>query len=297
MEQKVEQAEVPARKEAGPEILSLYLRRARRHRILSRQEEAALSARIQDGDEAAWEELVQCNLRLVVSVARSYTGRGLEFADLIQEGNLGLMRAARGFDAAFGTKFSTYATWWIKQSIGRAISNKASFIRLPVHAADEERVVNIARNHLQATTGREPSLEELSQFVGKSRQEVTDALTVRKAVVSYNVSVGSEEDGSLSDLLTDEAEEANTEGLFMEDALKDSVHDLLAELPERERYVVERRYGLDGERCATLGEIGEEIGVTRERARQMQNVALRRLRSQAFEAELESFLNLSLSPA
>jgi RNA polymerase primary sigma factor len=236
-------------------------------------------------------------LRLVVSIARRYLGQGLEFADLIQEGNLGLMRAAWGFDAAFGTKFSTYATWWIKQSIGRAISNKASFIRLPVHAADEERVVNGARNHLQAATGREPSIEELSEFVGKSTREVTDALTVRKAVVSYNVSVGSEEDGSLSDLLTDEAEEADTEGSFMEDALKDSVHDLLAELPERERYVVERRYGLDGERCATLGEIGEEIGVTRERARQIQNVALRKLRSHALIGELESFLKLSLSPA
>src|SRR5215217_4481409 len=107
------------------DILGLYLSRARRHRILSRQEEAALSARIRQGDEAAWEELVWCNLRLVISIARRYVGRGLEFVDLVQEGNLGLMRAARGFDAAFGTKFSTYATWWIKQAIGRAISNKA----------------------------------------------------------------------------------------------------------------------------------------------------------------------------
>src|SRR5919202_6971135 len=154
MGQKVEQAAVSARKEAGPEILSLYLRRARRHRILSRQEEATLSTRIQDGDEAAWEELVQCNLRLVVSIARSYTGRGLEFADLIQEGNLGLMRAARGFDATFGTKFSTYATWWIKQSISRAISNKASLVRIPMHAANEERVLSATRNHLRVTTGR-----------------------------------------------------------------------------------------------------------------------------------------------
>src|ERR671933_2057023 len=159
-------------KRGKTDILGLYLSRARRHRILSREEEAALSARIREGDETAWEELVSCNLRLVVSIARRYVGQGLEFADLIQEGNLGLMRAAWGFDAAFGTKFSTYATWWIKQSIGRAISNKASFVRLPVHAADEERVVNGARNHLQAATGREPSIEELSEFVGKSTREV-----------------------------------------------------------------------------------------------------------------------------
>ena len=204
------------------------------------------------------------------------------------------MRAARGFDGEFGTKFSTYATWWIKQSISRAISNKASLIRIPIHAADEERVVNSARNHLQVTTGRGPSVEALSEFVGKSRQEVVDTLAMRKAVVSYDVSVGSEDDGSLSDLLADETE-TDTEDLFMEDALRESVRGLLAELPERERYVVERRYGFNGSRCATLAEIGKEIGVTRERARQIQSHALRRLRSRALEAELESFLELSYS--
>src|SRR5215216_1437939 len=152
-------------KSGEQEILGLYLACARQHRILSRSEEAALSARIQKGDEAAWEELVQCNLRLVISIARGYTGRGLEFTDLIQEGNLGLMRAARGFDATFGTKFSTYATWWIRQAIARAISNKASLVRIPVHAADEERLVNGARDRLRAVIGREPSVEELSGFV------------------------------------------------------------------------------------------------------------------------------------
>jgi RNA polymerase primary sigma factor len=275
------------------DVLRPYLSRARRHRILSREEEAALSARIQEGDQAAWEELVRCNLRLVVSIARRYVGRGLEFADLVQEGNLGLMRAARGFDAAFGTKFSTYATWWIRQAIGRAISSKASLIRLPVHAADEERILNGARERLQAAIGREPSIEELSRFVGKSAREVTDVLTARKAVVSYDAPVGPEEDDSLSDLLGADAAEADMEELFAEEALKGSVRGLLAELPERERYVVERRYGLDGGRCATLAEIGEEVGVTRERARQIQNAALRRLRTLALEAELESFLKPS----
>src|SRR5215213_10078102 len=144
------------------DVIRPYLSRAWRHRILSREEEAELSARIREGDETAWEELVQCNLRLVVSIARGYIGRGLDFADLIQEGNLGLMRAARGFDAAFGNKFSTYATWWIKQSIGRALSNKASLIRVPIHAANQERSLKAARSHLQSTTGREPSIEELS---------------------------------------------------------------------------------------------------------------------------------------
>jgi RNA polymerase primary sigma factor len=273
------------------DVLGLYLSRARRHKILSREEEAALAARIREGDETAWEELVGCNLRLVISIARNYTGRGLEFTDLIQEGNLGLMRAARGFDADFGTKFSTYATWWIKQAIGRAIANKASSIRVPIHAVEQERILNGARNHLQTTTGREPSIEELGEFVGKSAQEIRTVLSTRKTVVSYDVPISSEEADSLSDLLPDEAE-TNVEHLFMEDALKDSVRSLLEILTERERYVIERRYGLDC-RCATLAEIGQEIGVTRERVRQIQISALRKLRSRALNARLGSFLEPS----
>lgn len=295
MEQTTERVPGSNKTSGGSDILSLYLSRARQHRILSRREEAALAVRIQEGDETAWEELVQCNLRLVVSIARGYIGRGLDFADLIQEGNLGLMRAARGFDAAFGYKFSTYATWWIKQSIGRALSNKAPLIRIPIHAANQERSLNAARSHLQTMTGREPSIEELSRFVGKSEQEVISVLTARKVVVSYDIPVGSEEDGSLCELLADETE-TNTEELYMEDALKYSVHDLLETLNERERYVLVRRYGLDGGRCATLEEIGEEVGVTRERARQIQSTALRKLRSRAIEVELESFLETSYSP-
>ncbi len=300
MEQRIEQTSSFSETGGGSDVLGVYLSRARKHKILSRKEEAALSERIQQqGDQAAWEELVQSNLRLVVSIARGYLGRGLEFPDLIQEGNLGLMRAARTFDAKkFGTKFSTYATWWIKQAIGRAISNKASLIRVPVHEADRQRVLYGARNHLQATTGREPSVEELSEFVGKSKREVEGALAMCKAVVSYDVPIGDpgEDAGSLSELLADETEEADTEELYMEDALKDSVHELLADLPERERYVVERRYGLvegDGGRCATLEQIGKEIGVTRERVRQIHSTALRRLRSAALGAELDSFLQPS----
>ena len=152
-----------------------------------------------------------------------------------------------------------------------------------------------ARKRLRAATGREPSVGELSGYVGKSEREVTEALAARKTVVSYDVAVGPEEDGSLSDLLPDETE-ADTEDLLMEDALKNSIHELLAKLPERERYVVERRYGLGGGECATLGEIGQETGVTRERVRQIQNAALRKLRSLALEVELESFLEQSLSP-
>lgn len=295
MEQRVERV-VGEKIGAGPEALDVYLLRARRHRILIRREEAALAARIQQGDEEAWEELVRCNLKLVVSVARGYMGRGLELADLIQEGNLGLMRAARGFDAEFGTKFSTYATWWIKQSITRALANKASTIRVPIHAAERERAVHGARNHLQAMTGREPSVEELSEYVGKSPEEVAGSLNIRKSVVSYDIPVGAGEEGTLSDLLTGETE-ADAEELLMENALQDHVRDLLDVLPERERYVVERRYGLEGDGSATLEEIGAGIGVTRERVRQIQTSALRRLRAYALKAELGSLLDPCYSPA
>ena len=273
------------------DIVGLYLWRARRHRLLSREEESKLSARIREGDEAAWKELVRCNLRLVISIARRYVGQGLEFADLIQEGNMGLIRAAWDFDSSFGTKFSTYATWGIKQSIGRALSNKASSIRIPVHVADKERAVSGACKSLLTKTGREPSVEALSKFLCKSPEEIIDTLTVRKTIVSYDVPIG-EDDGSLVDFLADELE-TDSEGLVLEDALKDSVHGLLENLPERDRYVIERRYGFDGDRGATLAEIGREMGVTRERIRQIQKAALRKLRSHALEAKLESFLKLS----
>lgn len=295
MEQRIE-GQASGRAEAGPEAVNVYMLRARRHRILSRQDEAALCARIGQGDEEAWRELVRCNLRLVVSVARGYMGRGLELADLIQEGNLGLMRAARGFDADFGTKFSTYAMWWIKQSITRALGNKASTIRVPIHAAEQERAVYGARNHLQAVTGREPSIEELSRYIGKSPEEVMVVLNVRKAVVSYDVPVGSGDESALSDLLPGETDEG-TEETFMQSALQEHVRGLLDSLPERERYVVERRYGLDGNECATLEEIGAGINVTRERVRQIQASALRKLRAFAREAELDSFLDPCFSPA
>ena len=291
MEQRVE-PEKGHRNAAGEGVLGIYLSRTRRHKILSRREERSLSLRIQEGDEAAWEELVRHNLRLVVSIARGYTGRGLEFADLVQEGNLGLMRAARSFDAAFGTKFSTYATWWIKQSMSRAISNKAGIIRVPIHAAEAERALTSAGRDLQARTGREPSVEELSEFVGRSVDEVAGTLATRKVVVSYDVPVGPGEDASLSDLLTD-VSETSVEEQFAEDSFRRSIRNLLAVLSERERHVVERRYGLDGNPSATLQQVGEEIGVTRERTRQILGAALRKLRSRALDEEVLSFLEVS----
>jgi RNA polymerase sigma factor (sigma-70 family) len=185
--------------------------------------------------------------------------------------------------------------WWIKQSVTRALANKASTIRVPIHAAEQERAVHGARNHLQAIIGREPSVEELSEYVGKSPEEIRGSLNFRKSVVSYDIPVGSGDEGTLSDLLPGEAE-ADAEELLGENALQDHVRDLDI-LPERERYVVEQRYGLEGDGSATLEEIGADIGVTRERVRQIQTSALRRLRAYALKAELGSLLDPCYSPA
>lgn len=262
------------------DTLNAYLTRASRHKLLSRQQEAALAKRILHGDKAAWAELVQSNLRLVISIAKGYTGRGLELSDLIQEGNLGLMRAAQSFDAGFGTKFSTYATWWIRQSISRAISNKSSLIRIPIHVAEEERAVTNANNFLRSQSGHEPTLEELANFLGKPVQEVKDILTLRKLVISSDLTIGEGEENTLADLLADK-QSLNTEERVLEDAMRKTVRELVMTLPKRERFVIQRRYGLDGKPPTTLEEIGNCIGVTRERTRQIQSEALKKLRSQA----------------
>ncbi|TCJ15250.1 sigma-70 family RNA polymerase sigma factor [Rubrobacter taiwanensis] len=288
--------EVPEREgqEAATDALSTYLARVGRHRLLSRREEAELSEQIFRGEQRAWEELVRCNLRLVISVAKGYTGRGLELSDLIQEGNLGLMRAAQTFDSKFGTKFSTYATWWIKQAIGRALANKSGLIRIPIHAAEGERAVMNARNFLQVRTGREPTSREIAAFLDKSEGEVKSLMALRKAVVSSDIPVGNDDEGTLCELLADESE-VSTEEWVLKDAMSRTIRELVEKLPERERYVVERRYGLNGKSTATLEEIGRSIGVTRERARQIQSSALKRMRIEANRMKLRDYLQVRRS--
>ena len=277
--------------EGAADALSSYLSRVGRHRLLDRREEARLSGRIFRGKQGAWEELVRCNLRLVISIAKNYAGRGLELPDLIQEGNLGLMRAAQSFDSEFGTKFSTYATWWIKQSIGRALSNKSALIRVPVHAAEGERAVNGARSFLRERTGREPSNREIAAFLGRTPREVEEMLALRKTVVSSDLPVGNDDEGTLSDLLADDRE-PSTEESVLQEVMCRNLRELLLKLPDRERHVIERRYGLDGDPPATLEEIGVCIGVTRERARQIQGRALKRLRIEANRLRLRDFLQV-----
>jgi RNA polymerase primary sigma factor len=255
--------------------LTLFMNRAGRYQLLTAAEEVALAKRIERGDAAAKERMINSNLRLVVSIAKRYQGHDLPLLDLIQEGVIGLNRAVEKFDWRRGYKFSTYATWWIRQACQRAVSNQSATIRVPVHV--HERRVKLARasNQLQARLGREPTREELAETAGLPLNHVEEALEAAEASVSLNQTFGSTDDGELGDLFsdptaTDPEEEAA-------DALRrQSVRTALAKLPERQRRILELRFGFEGE-TESLEAIGKELGITRERVRQLEREGLARL--------------------
>ena len=268
----------PPRGSEAPELLASYLAKISRGQLLTHRQELALSRKVRSGDHKARKKLIEKNLRLVVSVAKRYRGYGLAFEDLIQEGNIGLMRAVEKFDPEKGFRFSTYATWWIKQAIGRAIDDKGRAIRLPVHAGEKARKVVRTRNELSARLGREPTDEEVAERLGRTDVQVNAAIELLSDAASLNRPVSTEEGASeIGEFLEDEhasrvaeevAEEAEAALLFEE----------ISRLPERERHVLIRRYGLDRCEPATLRELSEELGVSRERVRQLQRGAERRLR-------------------
>jgi RNA polymerase primary sigma factor len=271
------EAAAPLGSEA-PELLSAYLAKISKGGLLTHRQELVLSRRVRSGDKRARQKLIEKNLRLVVSVAKKYRGYGLPFEDLIQEGNIGLMKAVEKFDPEMGFRFSTYATWWIKQAIGRAINDKGRAIRLPVHAGEKARKVVRTRNELSARLGREPTDEEVAERLGRTDVQVNAAIELLSDAASLNRPVSTEEGASeIGEFLEDEnasrvaeevAEEAEAALLFEE----------ISRLPERERHVLIRRYGLDRCEPATLRELSAELGVTRERVRQLQRGAERRLR-------------------
>ena len=262
--------------EPSLDSLRLYLREIGRVPLLTADQEVSLAKRIERGDMSAKQHMIEANLRLVVSIAKAYLGRGLSFLDLIQEGSLGLIRAVEKFDYRKGYKFSTYATWWIRQAVTRAIADKARTIRIPVHMVEKlNKVVHIERQLVQRL-GREPFPEEIAEELELPTDEVREILRMSQLPISLEKPIGEEEDSSLGDFVEDEQAESpfDTAQLSLR---REDVEMALNALPRREREVIELRYGLLGGEPRTLEEVGRAFGVTRERIRQIENNTLKKL--------------------
>jgi RNA polymerase primary sigma factor len=264
--------------EPSLDSLRLYLREIGKVPLLTADQEVYLAKRIERGDMAAKTQMIEANLRLVVSIAKSYLGRGLSFLDLIQEGSLGLIRAVEKFDYRKGYKFSTYATWWIRQAVTRAIADKARTIRIPVHMVEKlNKVVHIERQLVQRL-GREPRPDEIADELEMTTEEVREILRMSQLPVSLEKPIGEEEESELGDFVEDESAESPFDTATLSLRREDVEHALSA-LPERERQVIELRFGLSGAQPCTLEEVGRAFGVTRERIRQIENNTLKKLES------------------
>jgi RNA polymerase primary sigma factor len=264
--------------EPSLDSLRLYLREIGKVPLLTADQEVYLAKRIERGDMGAKTQMIEANLRLVVSIAKSYLGRGLSFLDLIQEGSLGLIRAVEKFDYRKGYKFSTYATWWIRQAVTRAIADKARTIRIPVHMVEKlNKVVHIERQLVQRL-GREPRPDEIAEELEMTTEEVREILRMSQLPVSLEKPIGEEEESELGDFVEDESAESPFDTATLSLRREDVEHALSA-LPERERQVIELRFGLSGAQPCTLEEVGRAFGVTRERIRQIENNTLKKLES------------------
>ena len=295
--------EEPAEKEEEVEIdlsvpegvslddpVRMYLKEIGHVPLLTAEEEVALAQRMEAGDEEARHRLEEANLRLVVSIAKRYVGRGMLFLDLIQEGNLGLLKAVEKFDYSKGYKFSTYATWWIRQAITRAIADQARTIRIPVHMVETiNKLIRVSRQLLQQL-GREPSPEEIAEAMEISVERVREIMKIAQEPVSLETPIGEEEDSHLGDFIEDQDAPAPAEAAsFM--LLKEQLEEVLDTLTEREERVLRLRFGLDDGRARTLEEVGQNFGVTRERIRQIEAKALRKLRHPSRSRKLKDFLD------
>jgi RNA polymerase primary sigma factor len=267
----------------------MYLKEIGRVSLLSAADEVQLAKRIESGDEEAKRKLAEANLRLVVSIAKRYVGRGMLFLDLIQEGNMGLIKAVEKFDYRKGYKFSTYATWWIRQAITRAIADQARTIRIPVHMVETiNKLIRISRQLLQEL-GREPTPEEIAAEMGLSPEKVREIMKIAQEPVSLETPIGEEDDSHLGDFIPDEEAQAPADAAAYE-LLKEQLKGVLDTLSDREENVLRLRFGLDDGRSRTLEEVGKVFGVTRERIRQIEAKALRKLRHPSRSKRLRDFI-------
>lgn len=267
----------------------MYLKEIGRVPLLTAEEEIELAERIEQGDEEAKRRLAEANLRLVVSIAKRYVGRGMLFLDLIQEGNMGLIKAVEKFDHRKGFKFSTYATWWIRQAITRAIADQARTIRIPVHMVETiKKLIRVQRQLLQ-DLGREPTPEEVSAEMDLTPEKVREILKIAQEPVSLETPIGEEDDSHLGDFIEDQDALAPSDAAAYE-LLKEQLEDVLDTLTDREENVLRLRFGLDDGRTRTLEEVGKVFGVTRERIRQIEAKALRKLRHPSRSKRLKDFL-------
>ena len=271
--------------------VKMYLKEIGRVELLSHDEEISLAKRILDGDEDAKKKLAAANLRLVVSIAKRYVGRGMLFLDLIQEGNMGLIKAVEKFDYTKGFKFSTYATWWIRQAITRAIADQARTIRIPVHMVETINKLTRIQRQLIQELGREPTAEEIAERVdGMSPEKVREIQKISLEPVSLETPIGEEDDSHLGDFIEDEGA-MSPDDYAANELLKDELNEVLLELTDREEKVLRLRFGLDDGRTRTLEEVGKEFSVTRERIRQIEAKALRKLKHPSRSKRLKDFLD------
>jgi RNA polymerase primary sigma factor len=287
--QEIDFSKLKLDKTLSSDPVRMYLREIGKHELLTGDEEVSLAKRAEKGDKIAAEKLAKANLRLVVSIAKRYMGRGLAFLDLIQEGNIGLMRAVEKFDWKRGFKFSTYATWWIRQAITRAIADQAKTIRIPVHMVETINKYKKIERQLEQELERTPTPDEVAKVMGIDVEKARGIVKIAQDTTSLETPVGKEEDTRLKEFIEDETTLSPFESASRE-LLKDHIEEVLQTLNDRERKVLELRFGLEDGKTRTLEEVGKEFGVTRERIRQIEAKALRKLRHPTRSKRLRDYL-------